>query len=198
MNESEKRSQNAGRRFSVRKVDDGWRTHVLELDKAEGWFDTSRYDPSRVEQGLPDGASVRREGSAICLTFPYWLFASEDPGLKHGRQTEPPDPLFLALWHAMARTVQDELRFENDVDYPELPPRTQVTIVTHRVRNDDSKPVPYCVWPMIHALVQHGLIALADAKRMTYASTWHKVATRESERVEVWLEHAPAESADAE
>jgi len=51
---------------------------------------------------------------------------------------------------------------------------------------------------MIHALVQHGLMALADPKRMTYASTWYKVATRELERVEIWLEHASASSADTE
>jgi|GEM_PF-4860468 len=115
MNENEKRSQNAGRRFSARKLDDGpLRTHVLELDKVEGWFDSNRYDPSWVEQGLPDRASVHREGSAICLTFPCWLFSYGDPKLKPGWQTDAPDPLLLAIWNALACTIRDELREEGD------------------------------------------------------------------------------------
>ncbi|MHB1684670.1 MAG: hypothetical protein ACYCYO_17900 [Bacilli bacterium] len=196
-NESSRYNQNAGRRFSVSKVDDGpLRNHVLELDKVEGWFDPNRYDPSWVEQGLPEGTTVRREGSAICLTFPCWLFSYGDPKLKSEWQTDAPDPLLMAIWNALACTIQDELR--EDGDGRESPSRTRVTIVDYRVREGGSRPIPHSVWPMIHAVVQHGLMALADPKRMTYASTWYKVAMRELERVEVWLEYAPAESVDAE
>ena len=172
------------------------RTQAIKLDPPDVGVEPRCSDPSEFgfAPTLPKGTSITREGNAIRLTFPLWPFTytvSEAGARGVVLQPGGSDAWILAFWRHMIRILLDESGIHDDEADRDLTPSTQAAVIYHVVPSQSPIPDRYCPWPMIHALVQHGLMAYADPKRMTYVSTWREVAKAEQERVEVRLDRAP-------